>query len=303
VNSDRILLTGASGFIGHYCLKTLIEQGFEVHAISRQAHDSFPEVAWHTLDLNDDQGLQSLMQTVRPTQLLHLAWYAEPGKYWHASENLNWVQNSLRLFQYFQAQGGQRILAAGSCLEYDMQYGYCSELSTPRKAEHLYGTSKHALHLMAESWAKQIGLSFAWAHLFYLYGPGEPSGRLVPAVFRSILNAETIRCSHGRQIKDFLHVADIAEALVAVLKSELQGPVNIGSGQPISIRELVLKQIAISELNIPVEFGAIASSATDPAFVVANIKRLREEVGWSPRIEIEEGLRDTFRWWRKVMNL
>ncbi|MBT9545487.1 MAG: NAD-dependent epimerase/dehydratase [Candidatus Sericytochromatia bacterium] len=289
-SQPRVLVTGASGFVGRYCLAALAQQQIEVHGLGRKEPGSDLPVIWHSQDLHDSAGTEKLLKDLQPSHLLHLAWYAEPGKYLHASENLLWVQSSLALFQAFQRFGGQRILSAGSCLEYDLQAGFCSELTTARKSSHLYGNCKHALHLMGEAWGRQMGISFAWAHLFYLYGPGEAPNRLVPAVFNAILAGETIKCSHGRQIKDFLHVQDVAEALVAVLLSDMQGAVNIGSGQPLSVRDLVLKQIAVSGQQAEVDFGAYPSSPFDPPFMVANTERLSQELSWQPKISLENGL-------------
>lgn len=291
----RVLVTGASGFVGRYCLAALAQKQVEVHGLGRTEPGLDLPVIWHAQDLHDTAGTESLIRELQPSHLLHLAWYAEPGKYLHASENLRWVQSSLALFQMFQRSGGQRVVSAGSCLEYDLQAGYCSELTTARQSSHLYGNCKHALHLMGEAWGRQMGISFAWAHLFYLYGPGEAPNRLVPAVFNAILAGETIKCSHGRQIKDFLHVQDVAEALVAVLLSELQGAVNIGSGQPISVRELVFKQIAVSGQEAEVDFGAYPSSPFDPPFMVANTERLSQELRWQPKIALEKGLREMYQ--------
>lgn len=87
-------------------------------------------------------------------------------------------------------------------------------------------------------------MSAAWGRIFHLFGPHEPPGRLVPAVVMALLKGEPARCTHGRQIRDFLHVEDVAAAFVALLTSDVRGTVNIGSGEPISLRHLVTRLAA-----------------------------------------------------------
>ena len=88
-----VLLTGASGFIGRHCLAPLLSRGYEVHAISsRTARRPLADVHWHIADLLDYSQITELVREVKPAHLLHLAWYAEPGRYWQAPENLRWVQ-------------------------------------------------------------------------------------------------------------------------------------------------------------------------------------------------------------------
>ena len=124
----KVLLTGASGFVGRHCLPALVARGYEVHAVSSSATapaDTPPGVRWHQADLLDGAQVSALLAQVRPRHLLHSAWYAVPGKYWTAPENFRWVRASLHLLQTFAAHGGRRVVVVGSSAEYDWHYGYC----------------------------------------------------------------------------------------------------------------------------------------------------------------------------------
>ncbi|HYY41181.1 MAG TPA: NAD(P)-dependent oxidoreductase, partial [Pyrinomonadaceae bacterium] len=245
-----------------------------------------------------EQGAR-LLAEIAPTHLLHLAWYTEPGKYWTATENLAWVRASLELLAAFVRAGGRRVVLAGTCAEYDWTgNGLCDEAQTPLRPATLYGTCKDALRQMLEAYARQTDLSAAWGRIFFLYGPHEYPQRLVAAVVRGLLRRERVPCSQGTQLRDFLYVQDVAEAFVALLESDVQGAVNIASGQGVMLREMVDKIAAELAGRDLVEFGALPNAAGEPARLVAAVKRLREEVGWQPRFTLDEGLARTIAWWR-----
>src|SRR3989442_8434630 len=156
----RVLVTGATGFIGRHVLGPLVERGFDVHAVTHAAPLSTGSACtWHVLDLLDTAHIAPLMQAVRPSHLLHLAWYAVPGQYWTALENFAWVQAGLELLRRFHEAGGVRVVMAGTCAEYDWTYGYCSERITPTRPHTLYGTCKLALQSILEVYAREAHLS------------------------------------------------------------------------------------------------------------------------------------------------
>jgi nucleoside-diphosphate-sugar epimerase len=298
---NKILITGATGFIGRHCLPTLSARGYEVHAVSTNGSidNRFnSDVRWHKVDLLDSDSLWNLMSKVKPSHLLHFAWYAVPGKYWTSLENLRWVQASLDLLQAFILHGGKRAVMAGTCAEYDWRYGYCSERTTPLAPSTLYGTCKHSLQIMLDSAAEQTGLSTAWGRIFFLYGPNENPNRLVSSVIRSLLLGEPALCSHGNQIRDFLYVQDVADAFVALLESDVEGPVNIASGRPVVLRDIILKIARKLDRQNLVRFGAIQAPENDPPLLIADVSRLANEVGWIPNYDLDRGVDQTISWWR-----
>ena len=296
----RVLITGAAGFIGRHCLPRLVEDGYEVHAVSSADRARDPStVHWHLADLLDRRQVAGVMAEVRPTHLLHLAWYTVPGRYWTALENFHWVGASLDLIETFVEHGGRRLVSAGTCAEYDWSYGYCVEGMTPLAPATPYGVCKDALRAMVESFASQTGLSSVWGRVFFLYGPHEHPGRLVPSVIRSLLHAEPARCTHGNQIRDFLYVQDVADAFVMLLGSDTTGAVNIASGQPIRLRDIII-EIAdqLGELGL-VRLGALPPAPGEPSVLLGDASRLRQEVGWSPSYCLADGLEQTIAWWKE----
>jgi nucleoside-diphosphate-sugar epimerase len=299
----NILVTGATGFIGSQVVRDLVGRGHHVRASVIEGDDTSRvgdvagAVDWVTLDLlkaSRDE-LVNLCDSV--DACVHAAWYVEPGQYVHSTKNIDWVAMSLRMVEALADAGCSRAAFIGTCFEYDHRYGYLSE-STPTAPWTLYGTAKRSTSLMAGQLASDRDVSFSWLRLFYQYGPYEYSQRLVPHVIRSLLRGEVAEIGSGAEIRDFLHVADVGSAIAEAVLSDCTGAINIGSGQPISVRDLVseiAQQLDAEEL---VRFGARPDSPSNPPFICANNSRLVAEVGWHPRYTLEDGLRETIEWWK-----
>lgn len=295
----RVLLTGATGFIGRQALPRLTANGYEVHALSSQgARAEQAGVQWHHADLLDPAAARSLIERVRPTHLLHLAWYVAPGSYWTSPENFHWVEATLRLLRAFAQCGGRRVVMAGSCAEYDWKYGYCSEGVTPLAPDSVYGICKRSLQAMLDAFSRATELSSAWGRMFFLYGPHEHPDRLVSSTICSLLKGASPRCSEGKAVRDFLHVEDAAGAFVALLESDLGGAVNIASGQSTAIRQVISKIADRLGGHDRIEWGAKPSPANEPAFLVGDVTRLTTEVRWTPTYDLDSGLDQTIGWWR-----
>ena len=297
---SRVLVTGATGFIGQGTLASLAKAGFDVHAVTSRdvRHLAAPEIHWEQADLHSAPDTARLLARVEPTHLLHLAWYAEPGAFWRSPENLRWVEASLRLLRLFAEHGGRRAVVAGSCAEYAWETRTtCVEGQTPCDPATLYGVSKHALRLVAERYAQEIGLSLAWGRVFFVYGPREDPARLGGSVARSLASGQPALCSHGEQRRDFLYSEDLADAFVALLASSVQGPVNLASGIPVRIRELVHALAEAAGRPDLVRLGAVPASPNEPEELVADITRLRDEVGWVPPASLKQRATDTMSWW------
>lgn len=294
----KILITGGTGFIGRHAVSSLLSKDYEVHLVSNH-RPFYSETAYlHHYDLLNENDIVGLINQVKPSHLLHLAWYATPGKFWNSEMNLNWVRSSLKLIQEFVHNGGQRLVVAGTCAEYDWNQGHCDETTTDLKPHSLYGSSKAALYRLIEAYAREVHLNYAWGRVFFLYGPHEYKERLVPSIILKLLNNEEAPCSHGNQIRDFMHVEDVAEAFVALLNSQIQGAINIASGQNVSLKKVIHFISQHLDATDKVKYGAMNASL-DPPVITANVEKLFTEVKWSPKYTLEEGLIHTIDWWKK----
>lgn len=293
----RILITGATGFIGQQCLAPLKRLGFEIHCISRSKQMATASEVWHELDFFDVEKRNQLLRELRPSHLLHLAWVSEHGKYWSSPLNLEWLNHSLDFVREFKKGGGIRCVAAGTCAEYDPQEARCVENSSPLRPNTLYGESKLKLSNELKSLTSQ-DFSVAWGRIFHLYGPGEDARRLAPTVISHLLAGKPANCTAGTQVKDFAYVKDIASIFAALSDSNISGPINLASGNAIAVRDFVMK---IGELIGKSEFirlGAIPMPEKEVAMVTADISRLKNELGFKFEFDLERGLRETIDWWK-----
>ncbi len=259
----------------------------------------------HTADLLNPDAIGPLFAAIKPTHMLHLAWNAAPGVYWTSSDNDRWLAASLRLLQAFRDTGGKRAVMAGSCAEYDWaQAGICDETTTPLSRQGTappYTSCKLALRELLARFGADSGISTAWGRIFFQFGPFEHPNRLVASVIRSLLQGEPALCTHGRQIRSFLHAADVGGAFAALLESEVEGSVNIGAAEGLSIAELVGKigdQIGRPDL---IRLGARDAPAGEPAILLPATARLHDEVRWQPQFTLHAGLADTIAWWRETL--
>jgi nucleoside-diphosphate-sugar epimerase len=290
MDERRILVTGSDGFIGRHVVPILLERGYEVHGVGRKRPGDMQVVQYHQANLLDFAESRALIERIKPHSLIHLAWNATPGKFWTTLENLDWVAASLVLTRAFAEHGGRRAVYAGTCAEYDWSEPLLDEVVTPLRPHTIYGASKGALQRLLAVSSDTLGISIAWGRLFFLYGPGEARGRLIPDIISALRRGEAALCSTGSQLRDFMHVEDVARALVAILESKAIGPINIASGDCRPVRDIVL-QIA-TNIGRPdlIRFGARPMQKGEPPELRASTVILNEEVGFSSCRSLESGL-------------
>jgi nucleoside-diphosphate-sugar epimerase len=302
----KIFLTGASGFIGSHVARLLVRRGDEVHVLLRRGSDRSriediaPLLRVIEGDLTQTEALSAPLAAMRPDVALLFGWYAEPGKYLRAPENIALLHANIDLASRLARVGCRKVVAAGTCFEYDTDLGFLSE-STPSRPRNLYAASKLSCYLILEQLLAGSETKLAWVRLFYQYGPHEHPARIIPSVMLSLLQGLTAKVTPGEQIRDFLHVEDVARAVVAVADSELTGPVNIGSGRPVSIREIVQRIGALTGCPDLIRLGEIPYGPGDPRFICADNRKLREGTGWCPAVGLDDGLRSTLEWWRSTL--
>ena len=260
---SRVLVTGATGFVGRQVARALDAQGHEVVAFVRRG--SAPPV-WskdvvETQDLfaESPKVLQSTLTSV--DAVVHVAWYAEPGKYLNSEKNLDCLTGTIRLARAAMAAGVRKFVGVGTCFEYDLNTSMASderriEPDSALRPDTVYGASKAAAYMALDRAFADAGVSFAWCRLFYLFGEGEDSRRLLPYVLERLNAGAEADLTPGTQLRDFLDVREAGRQIANVVAAQCEGPINVCSGEAISVRNFILSQVPDTADKNLLNFGA-----------------------------------------------
>jgi nucleoside-diphosphate-sugar epimerase len=220
----------------------------------------------------------------------------EPGEYLSSPLNLDYLSASLRLGQLLARNGCRRLVVAGTCFEYATQTAPLSE-DSPTNPASLYAASKRALSIALTEYCRGTGMELAWLRFFYLYGPQEHPSRLVPSIIHALRQGRRAELTLGEQLRDFLHVADAASAVVASAGSTLTGPVNIGSGTAVTVRQVAAVLGRLLGRPDLIAIGARPYPKNESMHIVADNHRLCQ-TGWHPQYDLRSGLQDAANWWQ-----
>lgn len=271
----RILLTGSTGFVGRAVTRQLRQGGHELcHVIRKGSAGRIcaPDSRDRIVEVEDlfAQPADWWAETARGYDLvLHMAWYAEPGKYQTSLKNLHCVAGTMALAEGARQAGVPRFVGLGTCLEYDLSSGQAFQ-DTPLAPESPYAAAKSACATALQAALPQAGVSFLWARLFYLHGAEEDPRRLVASLHAHLAEGRPLELSSGTQIRDFMDVDAAAALLVQDALSARSGISNICSGTGISVRALaesIADQYGRRDLLI---FGARPGNPDDPPCVIGH---------------------------------
>ncbi len=277
----RVLVTGASGFIGNYVVERLLQQNCSVLATSAHQQKAtnaswFKLVTYIPFDFTFFDPLVNYFEFFsQPDIMIHLAWEGLPNYKSSFHEEIN-LPRHLALLTNLISNGLTDLTVAGTCFEYGMQEGCLSE-DMPAMPKNSYGRSKDILRKELELLAAKQPFYFKWARLFYMYGKGQNSNSLISQLENAISNGDTVfNMSGGEQIRDFLAVEKVAEFLVKIaLQKKVTGVINCCSGKPITIRELVENYLALHQKKIPLKLGFYPYNDFEPMRFWGDIHKLK----------------------------
>jgi len=271
--NSTVLLTGSTGFVGKQVLRALVVQDANVRLVIREGADVPLE---HSANI--DRVIRTPDLFAEPVSwwadtcegidtIIHVAWYAEPGQYLQSSKNLDCLIGTLKLAQGAIQAGARRFIGVGTCFEYDLSQGKLS-IETPLKPLTPYAGAKAAAYLGLSQCLSAENVEFSWCRLFYLYGEGEDTRRLVPYIRARLSSGEYADLTSGNQVRDFLDVSEAGSMIAEVAKSKTQGAINICSGLPVTVRQLAEKIADEYGRRDLLQFGARPDKFLDPPCVV-----------------------------------
>jgi nucleoside-diphosphate-sugar epimerase len=299
--THRVLLTGAGGFVGSQLARLLVRGGHEVTALISPStnrwriRDIETELLVVDSDLRNLEAIEDRIRAACPDICIHLAWHGWAGQA-APEENLTSLSVSLELLKLMPAIGCERFVAAGTCYEYDLQHERLAE-TTPLRPENVYGLCKKSLFEVAQEFSTLTGVRVLTPRLFYSYGPYEDRRRVVPTTALAVLRGELAKMTPGLQVRDYLHVEDVASAIWTAATSRVTGAVNIASGEAVTVAEIGRTIGELLDKPNLIALGAVGHRENDPMRVLADATLLRRDIGWSPRYALRDGLAQTLAWW------
>ena len=268
-----ILVTGASGFVGRQVLAALAARGARVRLVLREGRDvpveagDAVESVLRTADVfrESPEWWASACQGVDTA--VHLAWYAEPGRYLQSPLNLDCLVGTLQFARGAAAAGLRRWVGIGTCFEYDLTAGYLG-VETPLRPTTPYAGAKAAVYHALSTWLPAAGVEFLWCRLFYLHGAHEDARRLVPYLRARLAAGEPAELTSGTQVRDFLDVQEAGRLIVEAAAGSGTGAVNICSGVPVTVRALAERVADEYGRRDLLRFGVRPDNLVDPPVVV-----------------------------------
>ncbi len=285
----RVVVTGATGFVGRHVLHVLEQRGIPFVAVGgvRCQGICAGRNEYCALDLLSDDAPKKLIG-LGGTHLIHLAWYAEHKHFWTSPKNFDWALATVALVRAF-ALSGRHVTAIGTCAEYDWSSGLCIEEDTPLEPSTIYGHAKVATASLTQSACALSGVSLCWARLFLPFGPGEHPDRFVPSVAEALSGRRPKFSVGNENWRDFLAIEDVADAIVHLTLTEYQGTINICSGTPRQVCDLVAEigcLVGASDCALPDNPATVEGG---PRWIIGDDSRLRA-TGWRPKTSFSRRL-------------
>jgi dTDP-6-deoxy-L-talose 4-dehydrogenase (NAD+) len=281
----KILVTGATGFIGPHVLEQLVDKGHVVTATARSAEKAarfswFSKVKFVAFDFNELSSSQNIYELFgKPELLVHLAWEGLPNyrAAFHLKKNL--PQQAAFLKQMVKS-GLPSLTVTGTCLEYGMKTGRLSE-DMPAAPVVVYAEAKNRLLGYLWEWQKTFALQWKWIRLFYTYGRGQNENAILAQLDKALERGDKIfNMSKGQQLRDYLPVEKMAQYIVKIaLQQRVTGIINCCSGQSVSIKKLVEDYLALKKKSIQLNLGFYPYLDYEPMAFWGDTRKLKEAVG------------------------
>jgi dTDP-6-deoxy-L-talose 4-dehydrogenase (NAD+) len=266
----RILVTGATGFIGNYVVKELLKNNCEVIASARSMDkayqfDWFSQVQFIAFDFKGfDNNIHYYDYFNRPDALVHLAWEGLPNytKPFHLDENL---PVHIAFLKNLVLGGLKDVTVTGTCFEYGMKDGCLSE-DTATDPANAYAMAKDRLHVFLQELQEEQSFDLKWVRLFYMYGKGQNPNSLLSQLDNAVARGEKMfNMSGGEQVRDYMAVEEVAYSLVKIaLQNEVTGTINCCSGCPVTVKQLVEAYIKKNNLDIQLNLGYYPYASYEP---------------------------------------
>lgn len=297
----RVLVTGASGFLGSYLVADLVARGHEVSVLLRPGSSSWrldeTRDRLHVIpgSLEALDGLRGPLAAFAPEAVVHMAWRGVAGADRNSPVQAANVSDTVGLAELAAAAGARIFVGAGSQAEYGPYDRAIREDDVPRPTT-LYGMAKLAAGSMAMRFCEERGLRATWLRIFSTYGPRDADHWLIPSTIRNLRAGQHMALTACEQRWGFLHARDAASAFrLAITLDSARGIFNVGSPDAPPLRETVTRLRDLVDPGAALGFGELAYRPDQVMMLAADVSRMLA-LGWKPEVALDDGLRETVSW-------
>ena len=284
----KVLVTGATGFIGRRLLPLLVGAGYDVVALSRKPQQASPGIRYVAVDLLAADAIDSLIAAEQPEALVHLAWCTEHGAFWESADNHQWVDMTLRMAKIFANNGGEHFVGAGSCAEYAWDSAApLAEDDAIGEPDTLYGQSKKLVCRQLTELFADTPVCFDWGRIFFIYGYGEGESKFISSAIDAYGRGDQFGCQNPLLVRDFIYVDDVANAFSKMLATASGAVYNVGSGTGNALGDVVALIADAFEFQAPL-FPETGEKVGMP--VVADVDRATKLLGFAPSFTLKMGI-------------
>lgn len=299
----RIFVTGASGFVGAATVRKLVKQGRNVAVLLRANSDPWriasvmPHLEVIRGDLSRLDEVADAVIDFAPQAVAHLAWEGVKGGDRNHRMQLANVQAAFSLYQLARRAGAAYMVGLGSQAEYGPCSGVIHE-TTSTNPTTVYGATKLCTGLTLDRLARSENFAFGWLRLFSTYGPGDDPSWLIPYTTLQLLEGNRPALTPAEQVWDYLYVDDVAAGVVAAIDRQISGFFNLGSGDPVRLKNIINIVRDHIDPNLPLGYGEIDYRPDQVMHLEADVHALKQATGWRPSVSLEEGIAETINWFR-----
>lgn len=297
----RVLITGATGFIGSHLARRLAAEGAQVAVLARATSDlralGNAAVQVHRADIGERQAVQRVLETVRPEVVFHLAAIGLSQPFVPADTALRTnVHGTIHLLEAARQVSVQRFVHSGTAYEY-------GERGAPEGLDpiNVYAASKAAAWAFVRMYARTYGLPAVTVRLYHVYGPGQPPATLIPSAICAALEGRDFPMTPGAQRRDFVYVDDVVEGyLRAATAPGIDGQsIDLGAGQSWRVLDVVTRLFDLVGSSGRPQPGALPYRTGEIMDQVADTRAARERLSWQASTPLEDGLRQTVEWYKR----
>jgi nucleoside-diphosphate-sugar epimerase len=303
----RVLITGATGFVGACLTRRLLELGHEIHLFTRQTANKWriadiaAQVTLHDVDLRNAHAVEHSVASIRPNKIFHLATYG--GFSFQKDVNAIYATNfmgTVNLVHACEKVSFDCFIHTGSSSEYGIKTHPLKESDLLEPVGN-YAVSKAAATLFCRSEALLKGLPIAVLRLFSPFGPWDDPQRLIPYVIASALNKIDPNLSSPAAVRDYIFIDDVIDAYLAIMESSITaGEIyNVGSGRQTDIGKVVARIVTILDNGVMPRWGAESPKRPEPEVWVADTGKMKTQFNWTATTCLEDGLQQTISWMRE----